>query len=276
MMAPEDRAFQFLLDKIRRNKGMDFRLYREGTLRRRIERRMRATRCADYSEYIVHLNKEPSEYDRLVDAITINVTKFFRDTGTFDLIGKKVIPELVESKEKQGRRVIRVWSAGTSCGEEAYTVAILFLEVLKDDIRNFNVRIYGTDIDTTCIQKAREGIYEQRSVNKVRNELLQRYFAKVGERYKISEKAKMLTRFKVHNIICDDSLPNIDLILCRNVLIYFTRALQEMTYSRFTRALNNGGFLVMGKVESLWGYPAADFDIINNRERVYRKRSVGA
>ena len=119
---------QFLLDKVRRNKGVDFSLYRPGTLRRRIVSRFRAVGCSDCLDYIAYLNKDPEEYNRLIEAVTINVTEFFRNPETFAALEEQVIPELVRRKTAQGKKVLRVWSAGTSSGEEAYSLALLFLQ----------------------------------------------------------------------------------------------------------------------------------------------------
>ena len=155
-----DTDFKFLLDKIHRNKGVDFNLYRPNTLKRRIMSRLKTVGCANYSDHIIYLNKEPDEYNRLIEAVTINVTEFFRNPEAFEVIGKKVIPEIIKTKEKEGRKVIRAWSAGTSYGEEAYSLAILFLEALKERASDFDIKVYGTDIDPKCIEKAMAGIFE--------------------------------------------------------------------------------------------------------------------
>ncbi|MFH0772416.1 MAG: protein-glutamate O-methyltransferase CheR [Candidatus Omnitrophota bacterium] len=264
--------FKFLLDKIQRNKGADFSLYRTATLKRRIDSRMRTTGCLDYSDYIIYLNKNPEEYDNLISAITINVTEFFRNPETFTILEKKVIPEIIRSKKERGRKVIRAWSAGTSNGEEAYSLAVLFLEALKENIADFDVVVYGTDVDPACIEKGKAGIYTALSIKEIDKERLAKYFNKNEESYEINDNVKKLTKFTAHNLVSDEFLKHLDLILCRNVIIYFTRPLQEMVYSNFARALNKGGILVLGKVESLWGYAKENFEIFDNRERIYRKQ----
>lgn len=263
--------FRFLLDKIQRNKGADFSLYRTGTLKRRIDSRLRQTGCKDYSDYIIYLNKNPEEYDNLISAITINVTEFFRNPETFDVLAKKVIPEIVRTKKERGKKIIRAWSAGTSNGEEAYSIAILFLEALKEEISDFDIIVYGTDIDPDCIKKASAGIYTAGSMKEINKERLTKYFNKKEENHEVNDSIKKLTRFTAHNLVSDEFLKHLDLILCRNVVIYFTKPLQEMVYSNFARALNKDGFLVLGKVESLWGFAQKDFTAFDNRERIYRK-----
>lgn len=266
-----DLEFRLLLDKINRNKGVDFSLYKENTLKRRIGARLKSTGCRDYTDYMVYLNREPAEYDTLIQDITINVTEFFRNPEVFEVIGKAVIPAIIKDKARDNKRVIRVWSAGTSEGEEAYSMTILFLELLGTRIADYDITVYGTDIDPVCVKKAREGRYDRAKIAGVKANLLDRYFTKRDELYEVRKDAKRLTRFLKHNLIADKILPRVDLILCRNVVIYFTRPLQEMVYSIFARALNPGGFLVLGKVESLSGYARTNFETIDNVERVYRR-----
>ncbi len=263
--------FRFLLDKIQRNKGADFSLYRTGTLKRRIDSRLKSVGCKDYSDYIIYLNKNPEEYDNLISAITINVTEFFRNPETFVVLEKKVIPEIIRSKKEQGKKVIRAWSAGTSNGEEAYSLAILFLEALGENITDFDIVVYGTDVDPACVEKGKAGSYTAGGMKEINKERLMKYFNKNEENYEVNDSVKKLTRFMAHNLVSDEFLKHLDLVLCRNVVIYFTKPLQEMVYNNFARALNKGGFVVLGKVESLWGFVQKDFAAFDNRERIYRK-----
>jgi len=253
-----DNKFQFLIEKIRRNKGVDFSLYREGTLRRRIDSRLRTTGCADYLEYVSFLNRNPEEYDRLLEAVTINVTEFFRNPETFLAIQKKVLPEIIKNKlglrrlttdypgfasrrravaalcraakaegsaeasmdntdadsrlstvDRQRSDHIRVWCAGTSYGEEAYGVAILFLQLLRGKNASFDVKILGTDIDPDCIAKAQTGLYEPSHLKEVGRNILNRYFSREGNKYRINDEVRQLTEFKPHNLIADkDSVNN--------------------------------------------------------------------
>ncbi len=268
----EDEGFLLILEKIRRNKGLDFTLYRPASVKRRILSRMRATGSKNYSEYIVCLNRDPSEYDRVLEAITINVTEFFRDTETFRHIQEKVIPEIVARKEAEGRKIIRVWSAGSSFGEETYSLAILFLECLGARISEFMVKVYGTDIDPDCLSKARAGIYAHTSLRHVPKQILERYFTKDSEFHSVKNEVRSLIRFQHHDLVSDKYMEHMDLILCRNVVIYFSRPLQDFVYANFAKALNEGGFLILGKVESLWGYPTSYFETISLRERIYKKK----
>ena len=267
----QDLEFQFLLSKIQKMKSVDFSLYRPGTLRRRIQSRLRATGCSHYSEYLVYLNKNPHEYDSLLDAITINVTDFFRDITTFSCLEKAVVPEIIRTKEKTGRKVIRVWSAGSSHGEEAYSLAMLFFERLQGKIHNFQLKIFGTDIDPNCIEAAKNGIYGREQVRKIPPFLLEKYFTFNGSHYEVIDELKQATNFSFHNLVCDAPLHSMDLILCRNVLIYFKRPLQEAVCRDFYKTINGGGFLVLGKVESLSGWALPGLSTVNLHERVYQK-----
>ena len=154
-----ERNFGEILGRVKRQRGIDFSLYRPGTIERRLQSRLRATGCSTYSDYLRYLDGEPAEYDRLVHVVTINVTEFFRDPEVFHLLSMKVIPEMIRFKEEHNARTIRVWSAGTSCGEEAYSVTLLFLEQLQEKIRDFHLKVYGTDVDSDCVLAAKKGGY---------------------------------------------------------------------------------------------------------------------
>ena len=308
----DDKAFQFLLEKIRRNKGVDFSLYREGTLRRRIGSRLRTAGCADYLEYVSFLNQNPEEYDRLIEAVTINVTEFFRNSEAFRAIQQKVLPEIIKNKSGVGlsrrnalaqgdapgynttvaglaeagllrgqpirqaqggrpRKTIRAWCAGTSYGEETYSVAILFLQLLRFENADYDVKILGTDIDPGCIAKAKIGLYEPSHLKEVGKHILDRYFSREANNYRVNDEVRQLTEFKPHNMLSDKPFLKLDLILCRNVVIYFTKSLQAYVYNLFAKCLNPGGFLVLGKMESLAESARDFFETIDNRERIYRK-----
>jgi len=269
-----DSDLKYLIGKIHRARDIDFSLYRSSTLKRRIRSRLRATGRSSYLDYIAYPNKRPEEYDKLIDAITINVSEFFRNPEAFEAIEKKVIPEIIERKKRSRNNVIRAWSAGTSFGEEACSLAILFLEALGDEISDFDLKITGTDIDTMALDKARKGRYESGSLKEVKKrKRFLKYFDESDKEFMVQDRVRVVTRFRAHNVVVDRPLPNVDLILCRNVIIYFTKPLQEMVFSTFARALHEDGVLVLGKVETLSGYPREFFDVVDSRERIYKKRS---
>ncbi len=270
----QEAEFKFLLSKIHRNKGIDFNLYRPGTLKRRISSRLTASRCAGYGDYVLYLNSHPSEYDHLINVLTVNLTEFFRDPETFEAVRKTVVPEIIKKKEQKGQRIIRVWSAGTSAGEEAYSLTMMFKEALEDKKGRFNLHVYGTDIDSECLVKSKASIYELSRMSKIPENLAAKYFDLNNKLFQVKPELRQMTRFKRHNLISDAPLLHMDLILCRNVLIYFSRPLQEIVYQNLTNALNDGGFLVLGKAESLWGPVAKKYETVNAAERIYKKVSV--
>ncbi len=267
---PSDQGFIALQKRIFKERGLDLGQYRDKCLKRRIDVRLGATGVHTYSEYMAVLKKDPSEYDRLLDTLTINVTNFFRDKSTYRIIEDKVIPELISSKKREGKRIIRVWSAACASGEEPYSMAILFHKILGERIGDYLVSIYGTDIDKKVMEKAKRGEYEAGTVSEVDEKILRRYF-NCNLKYNLKEEIKQMVRFKRHDLISDRPLARLDIILCRNVLIYFSRNLQMRLFDKFYKALNEGGYLILGKTESLAGRSAGLFQPVSIRERIYHK-----
>ncbi len=266
-------AFYLVLEKLRRNRGVDFSLYRHGTLKRRLDARVRAVGGSDYSQYLLYLNHSPQEYDRLIESLTVNVTEFFRDPETFAFLQKNILPKIIHKKEAQKRRLIRVWSAGSSSGQEAYSLAILFLEALKEKASEFQLKIYGTDLDPACIREAKRAVYEPSCMKNVSPALLKKYFLPQESFYEAKDFLKEFVRFEERDLTVKEPLAHVDLILCRNVLIYFTRPLQEKIYASFSDALNEEGYLVLGKVESITGASLKQWEPIHIGERIYQKKN---
>jgi chemotaxis protein methyltransferase CheR len=270
----DEEGFQYLLEKIHRNKGLDLRLYRTGTLRRRIAGRMRTTECPDYLSYTAYLNAHPEEYDRLADAVTINVTEFFRDRGTFEVIRDSLIPAILERARGSEGHSVRVWSAGSSLGEEAYSLAILFREAVEANRESFDIRVTGTDIDEKSLAHAKRGVYAVERLKELSPTMIRRHFVRRAEgAYEVCDVLRKMTRFQRHNLTDERYLSGNDLILCRNVIIYFTKPLQEMVQARFCRALCEGGFLVLGRVESLTGLASRGYRVFDLREKIYQRQT---
>lgn len=264
-----DFGFLALRKRIFKERGLDLGQYREKCLKRRIDIRLRATGVPTYMDYMAVLKKDPLEYDKLFDILTINVTNFFRDSSTYRIIEDKVIPELVSSKKKQSKKIIRVWSAACASGEEPYSTAILFHKILGKRIKDYLISIYATDIDEKVMEKAKKGEYEAGAVSEVDEKILRRYFDR-NQKYTLKEEIKQMVRFKRHDLISDRPLTNLDIILCRNVLIYFSRDLQIRLFDKFYEGLNQGGYLILGKTESLAGESAGLFQPVSIRERIYQ------
>ena len=290
MTADQGRDLELLLDKIHQNTNADFREYKKTSLKRRIGTRLQATKANSYGDYMAVLDADPTEYDRLLRSLTVKVTEFFRDAEAFKVLEEIVLPELISrqgDKETRGQgdshRVspspplplspsphLRIWSAGCASGEEPYSVAILLAEKLGPRLADFDISIYGTDVDAETITRARRAEYEPARVAGVKKEWLDRYFDKNGK-YKVKGEIRRLVKFGLLNLVSDPPISRLDLLLCRNVIIYFSRELQDRLFMRFHRALNQGGFLVLGKAEVPTGPAQALFRQVDREWRVYRK-----
>jgi chemotaxis protein methyltransferase CheR len=217
------------------------------------------------------LKRNPQEYEFLVDTLTVNVSEFFRNPETFRIIEKEIIPFIIKYKPESLVRSIRIWSAGCAAGEEAYSLAILLHRVLKSDFDKYRIRITGTDIDTQSLEKARRGVYNENSLKNLDPNIKERYFLKQGDAYQVIDELKNITHFKHHDLISGTRIDRFDIIVCRNVMIYFKKEIQERLQFNFYQALEKGGFFVIGKSETLLGSASSLFRPYNARERLYIK-----
>ena len=265
-----DREFTALKAKIARDKGFGCASYKEKCLRRRIAVRMRARGVHTYGDYARVLDADAAEYDRLLDALTINVTRLFRNFETYEVIAQKVVKPLWERPIP----VINVWSAGCSSGEEPYSLAALFHRHAESagqlgDLGR-RVRVLGSDIDVRCLAAAERGSFEEGDFADTPTELRRRYFAPTAP-FTIIPDVKQLVRFERRDLLAEPPpLGPHHLIVCRNVLIYFDRETQERLFDKFYSALAPDGFLVLGKVETLLGVARTRFVAVDSRERVFR------
>ena len=270
MSDPVDAAFDALTQKIARDKGFGCASYKEKCLRRRIAVRMRARGVHTYGDYARVLDTDAAEYERLLDALTINVTKLFRNWETYAVIADRVIPALWSSEHAQ----IKVWSAGCSSGEEPYSLAALFHRHADAagqlDGLSRRVSVLGSDIDLRCLAAAEKGTFEEGDFADTPSALRQRYFAPAAP-FTIVPEVRRLVRFERRDLLADAPPPGPHhLIVCRNVLIYFDRDTQERLFEKFHSALAPDGFLVLGKVETLLGEARTRFVAVEGRERVFR------
>ncbi len=262
--------FERLKKKISDDRNFSCNRYNDPYLKRRFAIRMRATGAKSYREYMKVLDNDKDEYPTLLDALTVNVTEFFRDNSVFDEIGR-VLRSLVEEKRKDNRNTLRIWSAGCSSGAEAYSVAILLHQVLGSQINDFRITIYATDIDDASLAKGRQGIYDPNILKGIKRTYLTKYFNQVDGGYQVIEPLRKIVTFKRHDLINERALPMMDMILCRNAVIYFSRDLQEKLFINFYRSLNDGGYFIMGKTETLIGEAKDKFKSVNNKERIYQR-----
>ncbi|HEY0152259.1 MAG TPA: protein-glutamate O-methyltransferase CheR [Longimicrobium sp.] len=264
----DDEELELLKRKIERDRGFNCQFYKDKCLRRRIAVRMRARGERTFAEYGSLLDRDPGEYDLLLDTLTINVTKFFRNMETWTAVEQQVAPHLFA-----GHGPVRVWSAGSASGEEAYTVSILLREWAERNGRTADLarlRITGTDIDRRSLEAAERGVYPDLSLVETPEEVRRRWFS-AGPPYRIDAAAKQGVRFVHRDLISGPPEAEQSLIFCRNVVIYFDREIQERLFKRFHDALVPGGFLVMGKVETLIGEARTLFRSVNNRERIFQR-----
>jgi chemotaxis methyl-accepting protein methylase len=264
----DEEELEKLKRKIERDRGFNCSFYKDKCLRRRIAVRMRARGRKSFAEYAALLDHEPAEYDHLLDTLTINVTKFFRNPETWEAVEAQVVPQLFA-----GKGPIRIWSAGSASGEEAYTVSILLHEWAERQRRTAEldrVRIVGTDIDRRSLETAQRGTYPDLSLTETPEAVRRRWFSE-GPPFRIRPEAQRNVSFVRRDLISERPEGGQNLIFCRNVVIYFDREIQERLFKDFFDALVPGGFLVMGKVETLIGVARTLFRPVNNRERIFQR-----
>ena len=258
-----------LKEQIRNQSGLFCEGYKEKCLRRRLAVRMRARGVHRYADYAALLDDDPAEYQTLLNTVTINVSKFFRNPEVWDVVRTIVLPDLFRE-----RRPIRMWSAGTATGEEPYTLAMLVSDYVEEH-GGFDpnlVEILATDIDETALQKARAASYPDLALVETPAAAKARWFEPGGPPYRVRAEIRRMVRFNQADLIREAAPEALDLVFCRNVFIYFERELQEELLTRFVDALRPGGWLVLGKVETLLGPAARSLEVVRSRERVYRKR----
>jgi two-component system CheB/CheR fusion protein len=248
---PDNSDLGQLLDYIRRVRRFDFSGYKRSSLIRRIGKRMQDARCDSYADYQDYLEVHPNEFDALFNTILINVTSFFRDAAAWDYVAAELVPRIVSGK--QVGEPIRVWSAGCASGEEAYSLGMLLCEVVGVDQFRARVKIYGTDADEEALVKARQASYSMRELDGVPADYVQRYFDQADEESGTRTFRSNLRRsviFGRHDLVQDAPISRLDLLVCRNTLMYFNAETQQRILERFNFALGPHGFLFLGKAET--------------------------
>jgi len=266
-LVPDGSVFNRILSALARSSGVDFSGYKENTLRRRLARRMVATHCDSLDAYEALLRDVPEEAERLFQDLLISVTAFFRDEEAFEAVSG-VIDQILKNKSRGDD--LRFWVAGCATGEEAYSLAMLLSERLGSNLNDYRIQIFATDIDVNALAIARSGRYPAASLKGLSDELIERHFGVVGDTYVVNKRLRELVIFARHNLIQDPPFLRLDLVTCRNVLIYFQQGLQERVEASFHYALVPGGYLLLGKSESL---PEADlFSTVDAKSKILRRR----
>jgi two-component system CheB/CheR fusion protein len=256
------------LDHVRELSGLDFSAYKRPTIERRLQRRMAAVGAANLTEYSRYLNRTPEEQQRLVASFLIKVTRFFRDPEIYTYLRDHILPPLIEEARTRGE--LRLWSAGCATGEEAYTLAMMVADLLGEERGSMPVRIFATDVAADAIDFARHGVYPAASLAGVPPDLVERYFTPRDGTYEVTKLIRGMVIFGEHNLVHRAPFPRIDLILCRNVLIYFTPELQRRSLQVFAFSLRSGGYLALGKAESVSPLPEF-FALENTRLKIFRR-----
>lgn len=280
----EDKALQQVVIRAQQWSGCNFMRYNLSTLGRRVGRRMIDARCQTITEYLAYLESHPGEFPRLVSAMTIKVSRFFRDSEVFGLIREGVLPWIFERQTISGRRTVRFWSAACACGEEAYSLAILVAEALAvRTAASPSVTILATDLDLDCLSSAAEGIYHEEELREVPELLRSRYFMQTSSlppRYwQVVPELRKMVQFVAFDLTNQSRLAppsgifsEYDFILCRNMLIYCQSSLKRDILGRLHSCLRPGGYLALGRSESLPEQYVERFESVNSRLKVYMKK----
>jgi chemotaxis protein methyltransferase CheR len=269
---------EILKAKIQEETGFRSDQYKERPFKRRLAVRMRAHRVETYEDYLKVLESQPQEFEALLDALTINLSKFFRNPETYEAVEVQVLPELVDScRGTLGEKRLLVWSAGCASGEEAYSLGMLLEDHFRKTSRRCPYQVIGSDIDRASLGRARLGDYGSFALSECPSEVVRRYFER-NEGYRVVPEIRSRVGFVVGDLTNLDrpgylaQIRQVDLVFFRNVLIYLERRAQERILTAIARRLRPGGFLVLGKVETLMGEPRNLYEVVNARERIFRRR----
>ncbi|MDB5025501.1 MAG: chemotaxis protein CheR [Mucilaginibacter sp.] len=269
----DNDIFKQILTVLRVRRGVDFTYYKQSTLKRRIIRRMALNKIEKTANYLNYLRENKSEHDALYNDMLISVTSFFRDPPSFEILSDTIFPSLLSKKTSS--EALRIWVAGCATGEEAYSIAICLQEHLGDKATAIKIQIFATDISEIAIDKARTGSYNKAELEGISPTRLQQFFIKQDGSYQVNKTIRDMCVFAHHNLLKDPPFSKIDLVSCRNVLIYLEPVLQKRALTTFHYSLNQDGYLILGKSESI-GNNTDIFKPYKNSEKIYlRKGPLG-
>ncbi|HEY2820155.1 MAG TPA: chemotaxis protein CheB [Candidatus Acidoferrum sp.] len=271
--APDGAALASIFQTLRRNTGLDFTHYRQTTILRRIQRRMVVHRMEKLEEYVRYLHSNAGEIKSLHQDMLINVTSFFRNPPVFDLLSSLVLPTMM--KDRAADSLIRVWTPGCASGEETYSIAMTLLEFLGDRASQAPIQFFGTDVSEPSVTKARAGVYPENIQGDVSPERLKRFFNRVDGGYRISKSIRDMCIFAQHNVLNDPPFSQMDLICCRNLLIYLEPVLQNKVISLFHYAARVNGYLVLGASEGV-GASGNLFATVDRTYKIFSKKASAA
>ncbi|WP_053957300.1 CheR family methyltransferase [Inediibacterium massiliense] len=234
--------YELFKEKVHKKTGINLSYYKERQMKRRIDSLMKRNNFSNYDDYFNAMNKDAKIFEEFINYLTINVSEFFRNASQWTILQKDIFPDLLKKS-----RTLKIWSAACSTGDEPYSLVMALSELVPLS----NIKILATDIDKEVIQKAKTGIYSAKSIENVPKHLASKYFEKIGESFKIKDEIKNCVQFKQHNLLKDPYPDQCDLIVCRNVMIYFTEESKEIMYKKFRDALKENGVLFVGSTEQI-------------------------
>ncbi|MED3660631.1 protein-glutamate O-methyltransferase CheR [Ureibacillus sp. FSL K6-8385] len=246
---------------IKKLTGIDLSLYKEAQMKRRLTSLYEKKGYHNFVEFLRGIEKDKSLMNEFLDRMTINVSEFYRNAKRWEVLQNKILPKLLERNKR-----LKIWSAACSTGEEPYTIAM----VLSNFLPLSDIKILATDIDENCLQKAKIGVYPERSLNEVPPDIKAKYFIREGQFYRVKEEIKHTVAFRKHNLLSDPYEKNFDLIVCRNVMIYFTEEAKDYIYQEFSKSLRPGGILFVGSTEQIFN--PARYDLEVEDTFFYRKK----
>ncbi|MBD8070252.1 CheR family methyltransferase [Bacillus sp. PS06] len=256
-----DEDYGHFINEIKRKTNIDLSLYKEAQMKRRLSSLYEKKGFKNFKDFFTALNRDDKLFHEFLDRMTINVSEFYRNAKRWEVIENKVIPQLL-SKNKQ----LKIWSAACSTGEEPYTLAM----ILSNHIPLSSISILATDIDTNAIARAKLGVYHERSLKEVPERIKQKYFTMEDQHFKVSSELKKAVTFKQQNLLADPFDKQFDLIVCRNVLIYFTDDAKNHLYQKFSDALKKDGFFFVGSTEQIFN--PSQFNLETEDTFIYRKK----
>jgi chemotaxis protein methyltransferase CheR len=263
-----DQDFETYRNFIYKESGIHFTATNRSILESRLKEKLREKGIASVKEYFAKITSDKEELKQFLDSITTNLTRFFRNQAHFDALEKFVIPELKKVKQPLGNTTIKIWSAGCSTGEEPYTIAMLLSEILQPP---WKFEITASDISLKCLMTGKEGFYADNRIAGIPDAYLKKYFDKVEGGYKVHADLQSHIRFDYHNLNNDSGQRGLDIIFCRNVIIYFDEAAQKAVINRFYDSLANKAFLFIGHSESLFGMDTKFEFVKTDWATLYRK-----
>jgi len=269
----EDQLFEVARRQLLLARGFDLSGYSRSFVLRAIKKRIARTKSRDFPAYTSLLRRDDAEVGELVSALSINVTDFFRDKGAFEAFSAKVIRPMLVAKNTPIGGIIRIWSAGCATGQEPYTLAICLEEAVRciEGENRTIASVLGTDISQPAIDAARKGVYSLEQVKGVPERFLREYFAKTDEGYEVSEALRRRVRFSRNNLLSSPVSTHFDAVVCRNVVIYFARPMHDRVLMTLHGSLRVGGYLMIGRTETLMGLPRDMFESVDADNRIYRK-----